>query len=118
MIIKAEQKYVRTSPRKLRLVADAVRGLSPFRALAYLEKINKRAALPLAKVIKQALANGKNNLGLSEDSLKIHELMINEGPVYKRARPVSRGMSHPIAKRTSHIRVILEAKEEKNGTKG
>lgn len=118
MIIKAEQKYVRTSPRKLRLVANAVRKLSPALALVYLERINKRATLPLAKTIKQALANAKNNAGVDQNSLKIKELAINQGPVYKRAQPVSRGMAHPIAKRTSHIRVILEAKEEtKVGTK-
>ena len=118
MLIKAEQKYVRTSPRKLRLVANAVRKLSPALALVYLERINKRATQPLAKTIKQALANAKNNAGVDQNSLKIKELAINQGPVYKRAQPVSRGMSHPIAKRTSHIRVILEAKEEtKVGTK-
>lgn len=113
MLIKAEQKYLRTSPRKLRLVADMVREIgSPKTALEYLAHINKRAALPLEKVLKQAMANAKNNAGIKEDELKIKEIIVNEGPFYKRFRPVSRGRAHSIKKRTSHIRIILEIKNE------
>lgn len=109
MIIKAEQKYLRTSARKLRLVADMVREIgSPRTALEYLVHIDKRAALPLVKVLKQAMANAKNNAGIKEDELKIKEITVNEGPFYKRFRPVSRGRAHSIKKRTSHIRVVLE----------
>lgn len=118
MIIKAEQKYIRMSPRKLRLVADVVRGLdSPKMILSYLENINKRAAQPIGKVIKQAIANAKNNAGVTEGELRIKELIINQGPFYKRFRPVSRGRAHGIKKRTSHIRVVLETKIKKEKIK-
>lgn len=114
MIIKAEQKYIRMSPRKLRLVADVVRKLgSPKMVLSYLENINKRAARPISKVIKQAMANAKNNAGAAEGELRIKEFIINQGPVYKRFRPVSRGRAHSIKKRTSHIKVILETKAQR-----
>lgn len=109
MLIKAQQKFIRTSPRKLRLVADAIKpAVSPQRALVYLEYMDKKAAGPLSKVIKQALANATNNLKLPVDSLSIKEIQIGQGPTYKRGRPRSRGLYHPIAKRTSHITVVLE----------
>lgn len=121
MLIKAEQKFIRISPRKLRLVADAIKStVSPQRALVYLEYMDKKAAGPLSKVIKQALANATNNLKLPADGLFVKEIQIGQGPIYKRGRPRSRGLSHPIAKRTSHITVVLESKaseEEKRGAK-
>lgn len=114
MIIKAEQKFIRMSPSKIRLVADSVRQIkSPMEVVAKLEFVNKRAALPLSKAIKQAIANAKNNFGVSFDDLRIKEMAINEGPVYKRGRPVSRGTFHRIEKKTSHIRIILETKVAK-----
>lgn len=109
MLIKAEQKYLRASPIKLRFVVNTVRGVkSPIQAIAYLEHVQKRASLPIIKVLKQAVANAKHNYGLDEKSLVIHEMMINEGPRLKRFTPVSRGMAHPILKKTAHIRVVLE----------
>lgn len=111
--MKATQKYIRTSARKLRLVADAVRGLPVIPALNYLKFMEKRAAEPLYKAIKAALAAGKNQ-GEKEDNLIVKIIDIGEGPTYKRWRAVSRGGAHSIAKRTSHIRVSLEGK---NGTK-
>lgn len=129
MLIKAEQKYLRMSPRKLQAVASLVRGMAPFRALAFLEHIQKRAALPIKKVVKQALANARNNNKIPEDELVIRELVIGQGPTYKRFRPVSRGRAHSIKKRTSHIRVVLEkvpkvsevskvSKDKTHGTEG
>lgn len=112
MIIKAQQKFLRMSPRKLRLVGDSIRGVkSPALALAYLENINKRASLSLIKVIKQALANARSGSGLEENSLFIKELLVSGGTSYKRGRPGARGMFKPIKKRTSHICVVLEAQE-------
>ncbi len=109
------QKYIRTSPRKLRFVADAIRSLSPKNALDYLKFTPKAAALPLSKAIKQAVANAKDQSGLSVDQLKFATLDIMEGPTYKRFQAVSRGMAHSIMKRTSHIRVVLA--ERSHGTK-
>lgn len=94
----------------MRWVVGSLRGIkSPALALEYLEAMQKSAATPLAKAIKTAVANAKNNMKLSEDTLRIKSLEINDGPAYKRFQPVSRGQAHAIKKYTSHIRVILEA---------
>jgi len=113
--MKTKQKYIRTSARKLRLVADAVRHLSPVEAMKNLKFIGKRAAEPLYQAIRQAVSNAKNNQGVKEENLRFKTLEINEGATYKRFRAVSRGMAHSIMKRSSHIRVVLE---EKHGSKG
>lgn len=108
MKVTAEQKYIRMSPRKVRLVAAGLRGLHPQDAIKELDYMTRRAALPVSKVIKQATANAINNLKLNPQSLRIAEILVNEGATYKRWRPVSRGRAHSIFKRTSHIKVILE----------
>src|SRR3989344_4498758 len=113
MLITAKTSYIRTSPRKLRLVADAVRHLSPTEALVELKYLNKRAAGPIAKALKQAVANAVNNFNLPKDELKLKHLIVDEGPTYKRFQPVSRGRAHSILKRTSHIKVVLESAEPK-----
>jgi large subunit ribosomal protein L22 len=125
MDIVQTQKFVRMSPRKLRLVADVVRELEPHRALDVLPHLGKRAATPIAKVIKTAIANAKQK-GLSEGDLVFKEIQIGEGATLKRGRPVSRGRWHPIKKRMGHIRVVLmttksearSPKSEKEGKRG
>ncbi|OGD53928.1 50S ribosomal protein L22 [Candidatus Beckwithbacteria bacterium RBG_13_35_6] len=112
MLIRAKQKYIRITPRKVRLIAKAIKSLTPVEALDYLKFINKKAALPLAKTIKQALANAENNLKLAKQELKFNKIDIQEGAVYKRWRPVSRGRAHSILKRTCHIEVVLESKDK------
>lgn len=113
--MQSTQKYIRTSPRKIRLVADAIRALTPEAALTYLKFIPKAAALPLSKAIRQAVSNAKDQLGLTVDKLRFDTLDVQDGPTYKRYQAVSRGMAHNIAKRTSHIRVVL--KEKSHGSK-
>lgn len=110
MLIKAEQKFVRISPRKVRLVANAIRGLSVAETKDQLKVLNKRAALPLRKTLHQAIANAVNNKQQLEENLTIKEIQIGEGPTFKRWQPVSRGRAHPILKRVSHIKIILESK--------
>jgi len=124
VVIEGKSSYVRTSARKLRLVVPLVKGLPPERALAALGQSAKRAAVPLLKTIKQVTANAVNNLKLEEKNLMIKNILIEEGPTYKRWQPGGRGRAKPILKRTCHIRVILETKETKeikersdNGTK-
>ncbi len=112
MLIKAEQKFIRMSSTKLRFVANSIRKMDPERAIAYLEYLPKRAGTPLVKTIKQALANARNNLKLT-DNLVIRELSVGEGPRYKRGMAASKGQYHPIVKKTAHIRVILETVETK-----
>lgn len=117
MEVLARSKNIRMSARKLRLVADVVRGLAASEAVVILKHLRQRAAQPLLLTLKQGMANAVNNFGLQKNSLKIKTLEIGEGPTYKRGRPVSRGRWHPILKRTSHIRLILEGEQKKNGTK-
>jgi large subunit ribosomal protein L22 len=126
MDIIATQKYILVSPKKLRPIADMAKKLKPADAVARLPFVNKAASADLIKVIKTAIANGINR-GISADTLVFKEIMINEGPRLKRGNPVSRGQWHPIKKRMSHIRVILQVVEKpkakvvkevtKNGTK-
>jgi len=120
MEIRAIQKHILLSPRKLRPVVLAIKKMSPVDAVNRLPLIARRSSEPLEKVIKQAIANAKAR-GLSETDLKFKEIQISEGPRLKRGRPVSRGQWHPIKKRMSHIRVVLEinkpeVKEEKKTT--
>lgn len=113
------QKYIHTSPRKLRLVADMVRKMKPASALVNLQFTNKAAAEPLAKAIKTVLANAKQQ-NASVDSLVFKSIEINESVKLKRHQPQARGRVNPFKKRMSHIKVVLAAevaKEEKNGKK-
>jgi large subunit ribosomal protein L22 len=113
MEIVAKSRYIRTSARKLRLVVPLAKGLSPEGAIVALENSAKRATEPLVKAIKQAVANAVNNLNLKKEELLIKNILIEEGPTYKRWRAGARGRAKPILKRTSHIRIILETKETK-----
>lgn len=109
MKITAEQKYIRISPRKLRLVVDGLRGMHPEAAMTELGYMTRNAAEPVRKVIRQALANAVNNLNLNPGSLRISEILVDEGATYKRWQAVSRGRAHSILKRTSSVKVILES---------
>jgi large subunit ribosomal protein L22 len=115
MEIIAKSTFLRPTPRKLRLVADQIRGLDVVQAEAILKNLNKKAAKPLLLVLRQGVGNAVNNFKLNKDNLRIKQLEIGEGPRMKRVRFVSRGRIHQIQKRLSHIKMILE---EKNGTKG
>ena len=107
MMITASATNLRTSPRKLQLVADLVRPMSVEAAITTLKQLNKRAAEPLAKVLRQAQANAVNNQNLAKEKLAIKTIEINVGPIMKRGRAVSKGRGHSIKKRTSHIKVVL-----------
>ncbi|NMB56944.1 50S ribosomal protein L22 [Candidatus Beckwithbacteria bacterium] len=113
MEIVAYQKYVRTSPRKIQLIADAVRQMHPTQALTNLEFMHKRAADVLKRVLNQAVKNAVNNSGLNEKDLKIKHILVEKGPQYKRFNAASRGRARTILKKTSHIKVVLEGKEVK-----
>jgi large subunit ribosomal protein L22 len=108
MEVTAQAKYVRRTPRKARLVADAVTGMQLEDALAYLQFSPKHAAHDVAKVIKSAAANAEHNFNLSRDELYLKQLLIDEGPTMKRIRPVSRGMAHQYFRRTCHITAVVE----------
>lgn len=108
----AKAKYIRISPSKARVVMDSVRGRSVVEAVAMLENTPKAASAPLIKLINSAAANAENGQGLTKDELFIAEIRADEGPVYKRFQPVSKGRAHSIMKRTSHLTVVLDKKEE------
>ncbi|MGB9612726.1 MAG: 50S ribosomal protein L22, partial [Candidatus Margulisiibacteriota bacterium] len=108
--IMAKTKWVRSSPRKIKRVIDAVRGKSPLEALAYLRFMPQKGARILEKVIKSALANAKNNYKLEESNLRIKEMYVNKGITMKRWQPRARGRAFPIKKRTAHVTVCLEEK--------
>ena len=100
--MKAELKNYRQSPRKVRIVADTVRGKNVAQAMDILTFIPKKAGLPLKKLIASAHANAGKG-----ENLFIKEIRVDAGPTIFRRRPRSRGMSNPIKKRTSRVRVIL-----------
>lgn len=104
--VTAELKNYRQSPRKVRLVADTVRGKSVEEALMLLSFVPKRSALPLQKLVASALANAKN-LSIPTENLIVKELSVDGGAILYRRQPRSRGMANPIRKRTSHVKVIL-----------
>lgn len=112
MEVKATAKYVRMSPRKVRLVVGAVRGKPVNEALATLDFLPNAAARAVAKVVKSAAANAENNYQLSPDELYITRIYADEGPTLKRFRPRARGRVSPILKRSSHITVVVGEKED------
>ena len=112
MEVVAKSKYLRISPRKLRIVADLIKGTAPITALEKLKFINKSAAKFLINVLRQAIGNAKNNFQLKPEDLKIKEILVAEGPRIKRldkshSARFDRGIRQ---KRMSHIKVILSAK--------
>lgn len=107
--MKAVSKSLRISPRKANLVADLVRGKAAKVALELLQRVPKKGAKFLVKVIASAVANAEHNFSQDGDTLQIAHILVTKGPTYKRARPISRGRSAPILKRTSHISVELRA---------
>lgn len=113
MEITTIQKYIHTTPRKLRLAADLVRDRKPIQALEILQFTNKAAALPLSKAIKTALANAKMQ-NLDAEALVFKKLEVNEGPKMKRFRAGAKGRAKRYIKKMSQIKVVLG---ENNGTK-
>lgn len=100
------QKYIHTSPRKLRLVAQMVRKMEPMRALETLRFTPKSAARDLSAAIETVLANAKQ-AGMSLDNLNFKNLEINESLKMKRHRAGTRGRVKPYKKRMSHIKIVL-----------
>lgn len=111
--MKAYLHQFRVSPKKANLVAALVRNKGVQDAIDILTFTPKKTALVLKKLIQSAVANAENNFKQNRSDLYIKEIIVTEGPTYKRSVPVSRGRSHPILKRTSHITVKVEAMESK-----
>lgn len=108
--MKAYAKNIRISPKKLRVVAEVVRGMDALEALKFLKFAPKKGADMLHKVVASAVSNAVHNDNQKGEDLVIETLVITKGIVYKRGRPVSRGRMHPILKRTSNVRLELQVK--------
>lgn len=107
---KAQLKYLRISPRKVRLVANLIRNLNVSQAEQQLKFSGKRSAQSILKLLKSAIANSNN-----APDLFISEIKVDQGPTLKRWRARARGQANMIKKRTSHITIILSSKN--HGTK-
>lgn len=111
MEVRATAKTIHRSPRKLRLVVNAVRGKQVDEAIAILRFLPQGGATEVSSVVKSAAANAENNFQMLREELYIKRIYADEGPVFKRFRARSRGMASPIIKRTSHITVVVEERE-------
>ncbi len=108
MEVKAELNYVRVSPRKVRLVADMIRGVHVLKAKTQLKFLPKKSSVLLLKLLDSAIANAKHNFSLAEVNLYIAKIFVDGGPILKRMRPRAFGRSAGINKRTSHITIVLD----------
>lgn len=108
MSVIAKLRYLRIAPRKVRLVADLIRGKRIEEAQNILNFTIKKAAPPLLKLLRSAVANAKNNFRLDESNLYITKILVDEGPKYKRWRARARGRAEEIQKKTSHVTVVLD----------
>jgi large subunit ribosomal protein L22 len=110
METRALARFVRISPRKVRLVMDEVRGKNVQEALHMLSFTPQKGARILKKLILSAVANAEQNSGGDVDSLYIKRIHADEGPTLKRWRPRALGRATRIRKRTSHLTVVLDEK--------
>ncbi|PKL36306.1 50S ribosomal protein L22 [Candidatus Peregrinibacteria bacterium HGW-Peregrinibacteria-1] len=108
--MKAILKQIRISPKKANLIASLVRNKSVQEAIDTLEFTPKKTAPILRKLIMSAAANAENNFKQDPAALYVKEIIVTEGPTYKRSLPISKGRVHPVMKRTSHITVKVESK--------
>jgi len=106
-VVRASARYVRTSPRKVRVVADQVRGLDVERAIALLRFSPRGASVPVLKLVQSAAANAENNFDLDPEEMRIDSISVDEGPTMRRYRPRARGRATRIEKRSCHINVAL-----------
>lgn len=108
----AKLKYLKISPRKTRLVADLIRGLSVNEAEAHLLMLPNRASKPILKLLRSAAAAAKNNQQMNPDRLLVKNIRVDQGPRTKRWRTRARGASSLIEKKSSHVFLFLEESEK------
>ncbi len=99
--------YLRMAPRKVRAVGDLIKGLPVNEAEAQLIAIRRRAAVPILKLLRSAVANIKNNKRMSEEKFFVESIRVDGGPMLKRGLPRARGMTSPIQKKMSHVTIVL-----------
>ena len=108
MEVKAVTRYVRISPRKVRLVTELVKGKPAEEALTILKFLPKKAARLVGKTLQSAVANAEQNPNIDVDTLYIKRIFVDEGPSMKRWRARAMGRATRILKRTSHITIVLD----------
>jgi ribosomal protein L22 len=111
-VVRAQAKYVRTSPRKARLVCDHIRGKSVVEARAILAHTPRAVAEDWSKLLESAVANAEHNHELLGEDLRILTVTADAGPTLKRFRPRAMGRASSIRKRTAHLSIALTPKEQ------
>jgi len=112
MQVKAKLNNLRISPRKVRLIAELVRGLDVNEAVNQIEVSYKRASLPMKKLILSAVSNGENNLGIDRDNMYVFSVLVDAGPSLKRWMPKAYGRASQILKRTTQVEITLAERIE------
>lgn len=118
--VTAKLRFLRIGPRKVRLIADLIRGRKAEKAVDMLTLSNKRNARPVLKLLNSAIANAKHNFNLPVAGLHIEKITVDGGPVLKRWMPKAHGRATPVRERTSHITLVLgedRVKGKKTDTK-
>ncbi len=104
----AKLNYLKMAPRKVRLLASALKGLSANEAEAYLLMQSRRPAKALLKLLRSAVSNIKNNQKLDTTNFYVQSIRVDGGPMLKRSLPRARGTASPIQKKMSHVILVLE----------
>ena len=115
MQARAKQRFIRQSPRKMRIVADVVRGMNVQKALNQLHFMPQKAARTIERTLQSAVSNlldQNQDQRVNEEALIVSEIMVDEAPMLKRFRPVSRGRAHRIKKRSSHLTIVVGQPED------
>ena len=107
---RATLKFARISSRKVKIVADLIRGKDVDEALAIMKFTPKASSEVLEKLLKSAIANAENNHDMKHENLYVAEIYANQGPTLKRIRPAAKGSAVRIRKRTSHITIVVKEK--------
>ena len=108
---RATLKFARISSRKVKIVADLIRGKDVDEALAIVKFTPKASSELIEKLLKSAITNAENNHEMKNENLYVAEIFANQGPTLKRIRPAAKGSAVRIRKRTSHITIVLKEKE-------
>ncbi len=112
MKVHAELNNLRISPRKVKLVADLIKGMDALEAVSQLDVAVKKTSGYMQKLLLSALANGENNFGLAKNNLFVFDVQVGAGPTLKRWMPKAYGRAGQILKRTSKIKIVLEERVE------
>lgn len=108
MQVQAQVKYLRMSPKKLRLIADVIRGMKVETAINSLAFVNKLATRPVIKLLNSAISNAVNNFDLKKENLYIKEIKVDMAGMLKRWQFKAHGRATPLRKRNAHILIVLD----------